>query len=400
MSREALLRELAKLDANGWKDVHHRASRFTVERNELEKMEDAMIKLFNLDYDTRGVAGFQDFHDAYVKFTGDKGIVGDWCPQNVSKGLRSCMNFTSSSFTYALQNAMSMYLSKEYRSFPYREEVLISDRRKAKDFRVVHSIILAYLGDLPDVDPEAADYEAIELYGDEEAEYDIIQRGAVLYVTRRHIIDDNIGLVQGMVSRMARAARKAHARYVWNFFINNSDCPDGTAWFTSGHGNLGTNALDYTTLVTAITALANMTEPTPSSEKIGLDLASFNWNLIIATDSWDLAVKKNQGRSYYTGDDLTTKVPNPCCQLFGERNERIVTPPFLSDTNDWGIIRSPEDVPLVEMSYLNGREDPEFIYESGETDEHVFKGDKWGYKVRHEYGGALAGFRGGYKAVV
>jgi len=54
------------------------------------------------------------------------------------------------------------------------------------------------------------------------------------------------------------------------------------------------------------------------------------------------------------------------------------------------------------MSYYAGKEDPEFIIEAGPdpSHEHVFKGDKLGYKIRHEYGGTLAEYRGGYKASV
>jgi len=369
-------------------------------RNELEKMQAAMIKLFVPEYDTRGVASFYNFHDAYIKFTGDKDIVGDFYPQAVSEGLRSCMDFNSSSFTYALQNALNMYLAKDYKSFPFHEDILISEKKKAKDFHLIHSIQLGFLGDLPDIDPETADYEAMEVYGDTESTYRIGQKGAILFVTRHHIINDSIGVVQGMVRRMARAARRAHARYVWNFYINNENCPDGTAWFTGAHGNLGNNALEWSALVTAITALANMTEPAPSSEKLGLDLASFNWNLVVPIDLWDTAVKINQADSFYTANDLTTKVPNPIHHLFGANNERIIVCAFLTDPDDWGVLRSIGDMPLVEMSYLDGAEDPQFIYEQGDIEEHVFKGDRWGYKVRHEYGGTLAEYRGGYKSIV
>lgn len=166
--------------------------------------------------------------------------------------------------------------------------------------------------------------------------------------------------------------------------------------------------MDIANIVTAITALANMTEPAPSEEKIGLDLDSFNWNLVVPICLWDLAVKKNQADATYTANDLTTKVPNPCQKLFGERNERIITCPFLTDVNDWGIIRDKEDVPIVEMSYLFGKEEPEFISVWGPSNKQInsvvpeptFKSDKIGFKVRHEYGGVLIDYRGGYKSIL
>ena len=369
-------------------------------KDETEKARSAMCKLLVPEYETGGIPAFESLPKAYIHMTGDRDITGIFNPGGVSKGLRSCMDFNSSSFGYALGNAMSMHLSKAYKGFPYHEEVLISEKKKAIDFREISSIQLGYLGDLPDVDPEASDYESIESYGDSEATYRLGQKGAIIWVTRRVIVNDSIGLIQAMTKRMARAARMAHARYVWDAFISNTTCPDGTAWFTGAHGNLGALALDHAPLVTAITALANMTEPGPSAEKIGLDLGTFNWHLVVPVALWELAVQKNQGKSYYSSNDLTSKTINACYRLFGEFNERVVTCPFLTDANDWGVIRDKEDVPIVEMSYLTGQEEPELILTQGPKDTMAFVADKLGYKIRHEYGGVLAGYKGGYKSAV
>lgn len=370
-----------------------------VGRDELEKCQAAMVKLFLPDHDTRGIAAFGSLRDAYVHFTGDGDLNGIFKPDKTSKGLRACMDFSSSSFSHALENVLNMHLSKMYKAFPYHEEILISEKKKVTDFRKIHSIQLGYYGDLPDIDPETGDYEDMGGYDDTEAQYNLGQKGAIIWVTRKHIMNDSIGLIKAMVKRLARSARMTHAKYVWNFYINNATCPDGNAWFTPGHGNLGSNALDFAPMVVAINALANMTEP-GSGEKLGLDLKSFNWHLVLPIDLWELGVKKNQDQYYYASNDLTTKTANACCKLFGDRNDRIVTCPFMADTNDWGIIRDKEDIPIVEMSYLHGHEDPEFIIAEGPTRTHVFTGDKIGYKIRHEYGGSLVDHRGGYKSVV
>jgi hypothetical protein len=161
------------------------------------------------------------------------------------------------------------------------------------------------------------------------------------------------------------------------------------------HGNLGADALDFDPLVIGITALANMTEPGPSGEKLGMDLGTFAWHLVVPISLWDGATKRNQARVVDVNN-----TPNAVHHLFGNGNERIVVCPFLADTNDWGIIRDKEDVPIVEMSYLGGREEPDLIVEDGPTREHVMRADKIGYKIRHEYGGTLSEYRGGYKSVV
>ena len=373
----------------------------TVGRDELEKATDALVKCLVPEHNTGGLRGFEGLREAYVYLTGDEEIKGKvgFNPSKVSSGLRACADFNSSTFSFALQNALSMYLSKIYNSFPYHEEILISEKKRVTDFRKVHSIQLAYPQDLPEVDPEAGDYSSLDDYVDTETQYDIGQKGGITWVTRRHIINDSIGLIKAMIERRARSARRTHARFVWSFFVNNLNCPDGTAWFTEAHGNLGTDALDFDPLAAAIDALANMTEP-GSGETIGLDLATFNWSLVVPIGRWKLAVRKNQGENYYTSNDLTTKTENPNCRLFGDHNERIVTCPFLADANDWGVIRDKEDVPIVEMSYLNGHEEPEFIIADAPVAERNFRGDDYGYKVRHEFGGTIADFRGGHKSIV
>lgn len=374
-----------------------------VGRSYMDKCESALTKLLIPAYDSRGVGPFKSLSDAYVCFTGDSEISGFVKPNNVSPDIRSHQDFNSNTFTYALMNAMNVYLSMIYKDFPYHEDILISKKINVTDFRAITAIQLQYFGELPDVDPEAEDYNNLGPYEDTKADYRLGQKGGIVWVTRKHVINGAIGLIQDLVKRMSKAARLAHARYVWKFYADNALCPDGTAFFTSEHGNLGADTLDIAPLVTAITALANMTEPGPSAEKIGLDLATFNWHLVVPIAMWDLAVEKNQADSSYAVNDLTTKVSNACQRLFGDRNERIVTCPFLTDTNDWGIIRDTEDVPIVEMAYMNGQETPEFITEWTPQNRvadpmFTFKDEKLGFKVRHEYGGALADYRGGYKS--
>lgn len=370
--------------------------------NQFEKCEMALIKLFVPDFNPSGIPAFKSLAEAYVYLTGDSDISGRFRPDKISKDLRSNQDFNSGSFSYALQNALDVFLSKSYREFPFHEEILISQKNKVTDFKKINSVQFGYLGELPNIDPEAADYNDMEPYVDGKAEYQLSQKGAIIWVTRRMVINDSIGVIQTMTKRLSRAARLAHAKYIWNFFISNALCPDGTAWFTANHGNLTTDALDISPLVTAIKALANMTEPGPSVEKIGLDLATFNWHLVVPVGMWDTAVKKNQCDSTFTINDLTGKEPNPCQKLFGERNERIVTCPFITKASDWGVIRDCVDVPIVEMSYLNGREEPELMQGWTTTSEgsYIFNNDKLGYKIRHEYGGALVDYKGGYKSIV
>lgn len=368
-------------------------------RDPLDKLNLAFIKLLNPGFNTQGVPAFKTLAEAYVQYSGDDAIKGRFCPNRVSEGLRASISFNSGSFSYALQNAMNVYVSKEFKRFPYREEIFITDRRSAKDFRTIKSIQMEYYGDLPDIDPEAGDYQTMPSLDDTEASYNIGQKGIILWISRKVILNDSIDIIKGLIARMTRSARMTHAKKAWSFYLNNSDTPDGKAWFHVDHENVTTGALTIPNLITAITALATMTEPGESGEILGLDFKTFDWHLVVPVTLWSNAVTVNQNQSYFPSNDLSTKVPNPCYRLFGEKNERIIISPFGDDTDDWGVLRGSEDVPIVEMSYLNGQEEPELILHKGPTVEWVFTSEKIGYKIRHEYGGSLAGYRGGYKAI-
>lgn len=367
----------------------------------IEKSRMALTKLFLPDYKTNGIPAFKGLSDAYVHFTGD--IYGDGIikKDKIATDLRACQDFNSGSFISALQYSMNVFIAKSYKEFPFHEEILISQKHKAIDFKKMRSIQFGYFNELSETDPEAEDYSDIAPYDEEKTESDFKQHGVIIWVTRMLILNDSIGIIKAMLQRLSRAARQTHAKYVWKFFTQNALCPDGTAWFTPAHGNLGNSALDILPLVTAITALANMTEP-GSGEKIGIDLPSFNWSLVAPIGLWDTAVKKNQCDSTYTVNDLTTKEPNPCMKLFGEKNERIITCPFLTDVNDWGVIRDKEDVPIVEMTYYDGKEDPEIITTNNvePLGNRAFVGDQIGFKARHEYCGCLVDYRNAYKSIV
>lgn len=376
--------------------LRYRAAGTMVLEDELEKGRIALAKLFNPRvHATSGVPAFKSLPEAYVHFSGDHDVSGRFFPDRVLSGLRVCQEFTSGSFAHALSNALNTVLFTDYVMLPYFEHILISEKNPVRDFRGIRSIQLGYFSDIEEIDAETGEYNDVESIGDKAANYRLQQRGVILWVTRRMIVNDSIGLIKKMVARLARAARKTHARYVWGFFMNNALTPDGLPWFHADHSNLGSSELDFSPLATAITALATMQEEGPSEDLMGINLAPFKWNLVVPTAKWDLGVKKNQAQ--YTGADFS---PNACYRLFGDHNERVIPCPFFTSADDWGVLRDPQEVGMVEMSYLNGDEDPEFILHDGPTKEHVFRNDKIGYKIRHEYGGAVVDYRGGYKSIV
>ena len=341
------------------------------------------------------VPSFNGIREAYVFFTGDTEISGRFNRKAIPRDILARMDIDSATFSYVLGNTLNRRLVKQYMETDFGEGLLISIRKSVKDFRTQEAVLVGGFPDIATVDPETADYQEIAGVTDEESTYTIGQKGNLLTITRKTIINDDISIIQRLVAALGRAARRTHAKYVWAFFTGNANCSDGTAWFTAGHGNLGSTALSHATALIAYKALANMTEK-DSAEKLGLlDNPSVKPNLIVPVALFDTGEKIEKEDFYYSTNDLTTKVPNP---LKGKVTSKMIS--LLSDDTDWGLLLPPEIVDMVEMGYLNGRQEPEFFLADSPQSEQVFVADKIRYKIRHEYGGAEIDYRSGYKAVV
>lgn len=345
------------------------------------------------DYDK--IQGFSSLREMYEFFTGDPEVSGRFNRKKLPAALRSRMDINSATFSFVLGNTLGRRLVAVYNDFKYREELLISIRKPVKDFRTQEAVLIGGFADLATVDPEAADYQEIAGVTDEESTYAILQKGNILTITRKAIINDDISIVQRLINALGRAARRTHAKYVWDKFISNANCTDGTAWFTGPHGNLGATALSHATALIAYLALANMTEK-DSGEPIGwLDDPGVKPALVGSMTLMPTIEQIANEEFYYSANDLTTKIPNP---LYG----KVVAAPFslLTDANDWGLILPPNVGDIVEMGYLNGRQEPEMFLADSPQSEQVFVADKIRHKVRHEYAGAVIDCRTGYKAVV
>lgn len=344
------------------------------------------------DYD--GVPGFRGLREMYEFFSGDRDVSGFFLRKNLPAELRARMDITSSTFTYVLANTLARRLVSEYREAAWKEELLISIRKPVRDFRTQEAVLIGGFPNLSTVDPEAADYDEIAGITDEEVTYAIAQKGNILTISRKTIINDDISVVQRVVNKLGRAARRTHGEYVWGKWIDNENCTDGTAWHTSGHGNYATGALTHSTAYTAWVALAKMTEK-DSGKRLGLLVGEEKLNLVGPPDLMNTMKKIETEEFYYSTNDLTDKVPNP---LVGLVKANVL--PVLTDTDDWGMLLPPNLIEHVEMGYLNGREEPEYFVADGPQSEQMFVADKLRHKIRHEYAGAPVDYRGSYKAEV
>ncbi len=369
---------------------------------ESERLQAALDKLMGVEVDEkfRDVQAFRSLRGSYVALTGDQEMRG--IPSKEGKKLgevfMNMMNlpaaYASNSFSFVLGNSLYRRLIKEYRIPDYKEEVLISYVRNAPNFKDMEIIHVGYLGDVPDVNPETADYQEITMPTDVESTYAINQKGWIMTVTRKAILNDDLKSVLQLVSKMGRAHRRTHAKRAWNKIINNATYGgDSKALFHADHGNLGAVTLtnDSTGIATLTARLQAMYAQAEQDSGAGLALEpKYLW-----VPRALLEIAKALNSPWPLAGSI-----NPHAGRFGATHERIITNPLFTDANDWGLIADAGEVELLEAAYLNGQREPEFFVADNPAAGQMFVADKIQYKSRHEYEFEIADYRGFDKSVV
>ncbi len=358
--------------------------RVKVAREPEEKMQMALDRVFGLPVEDTSVPAFHGIREAYVAYTGDAEVTG-----TAAAHLRAREAYTTAGFPNALGNTLRRLLLKDYRDQDYGIG-LIAQFSSVPDFRTQERVRVGYFGDLPTVDTEAADYGELTAPTDEKATYSVATFGGLVTVTRKTIINDDLGIVPQIVSRLGRSARRTLAQRVFNLMINNGAIYDGQAWFHASHGNLGSTALSAAELDVVRTAMRNRTEK-DSGKKLGIGP-----HVLVAPHELE-GLARQENERQYTDSNFT---PNPARFLFGQQSERVIVSPLLSDANDWYVFANVQEAPTVEIGFLQGRQEPEFFLADQPTAAAVFTSDKIRYKVRHEHESVVIDYRGAYKEAV
>ena len=192
-------------------------SRIQVVQDPGERMQIALDKLFGVKAGPDGapydasVPAFSGIREAYISLTGDRDLL--WTPR---ASVRVTEEWNSTGFANALGNTLHRRMIQDYFAIDYGLDLLIPEgephRLALRDFRTHEVVRVGYLDDLPQVDPEAVDWPEIAAPTDEKATLTAIQFGGIVTVTRKHVINDDIGTVAKVTARLGRAARRTLAR--------------------------------------------------------------------------------------------------------------------------------------------------------------------------------------------
>ncbi|WP_316978043.1 phage major capsid protein [Shumkonia mesophila] len=323
----------------------------------------------------------RSFKECYVSATGDKLVTGlrQNCDQAV---LRESLD--SASFDDVLGSSIARRMVADYR-VPTRYDVwrqFAGTPVPINDFRTQERTRFGGYGDLPTV-AQGDPYVALASPTDEKATYAVAKKGGTEDVTLEMIKNDDVGVIRQIPTKLSRAAKRTLGKFVLDFIRLNPAIYDGVAFFHADHGNLGSAALDKTSFAAARLAMLNQTEK-DSGDKIGIPPA-FLW----VGDPLE-----------ETGVDLFRRNTEQDKTFVQSQLIRVIPVWYWTDATDWAVTCDPNDIPIVEIGFLDGNEEPEIFVQDSPTGGSMFSHDKLTWKIRHIYGGNVVDFRGAYKAVV
>ena len=323
---------------------------------------------------------FRSFKECYIHMTGDARVTG--FTKNCDRArFREALD--SQSFDQVLGDAIHRQLLTEY-GIPTQYDVwkLIASVTKSDDFRPQHRTRYGGYGDLPVV-KEGKPYLPLDSPDDEEVVFSVEKRGGTEEVTLEMIKNDDAGAIQRIPGKLNRAAKRTLGKFALDFLRVNPVIYDEEVLFHASRGNLGAAALSEDSFYAARLSMLKKTEP-GSNEQLGIPPKS----LWIPADLEKVAY------------DLFRRDTNLDESFVQSQHPTVISVWYWTDPKNWVLAADVNDLPSIEISFLDGEEEPELFVQDLPNVGSLFHNDIITYKIRHVYGGNVLDYRGLYKAVV
>lgn len=242
------------------------------------------------------------------------------------------------------------------------------------DFKPAHRVSLSAAASLDEV-KENGEFKHDEVT-DNDATAVIGTFGKAWTISRKAIIDDDLGALTELPRLYGAAARRTINEKVYDLLVNG-----GSNVFSSGKGNLGSSALTLAALAAAIAAMKKMKDP---RSKAFLNLRPAF--LIVPPELEFAAAQLINSTVDPTKNNAAI---NPLANSL-----QIVSDANLTDANDWFLAVAPSVLKSIEVTYLNGQQAP--------VVETAIDFDSLGVKnhVYIDFGVNLINYRGLYKSSV
>ena len=201
--------------------------------------------------------------------------------------------------------------------------------------------------------------------------------GIMTSVTRNDLINDDLGALTAVPQRIGRGGALKLNDVFWASF------QDDSAFFTTGRGNkkATAGALSLSNLKAVATLFRKLKDPD------GNPVAVEPRVLLVPSDI-ELSAAEIMGSALLVGGSSA----GPNVNVLAGRYQ-VVSTSYLSSAEDYYLLASPADMPVMEVAFLNGVQSP--IVETAEADFNTLGVQMRGY---FDFGVAKAEYLAGVKA--
>lgn len=349
----------------------------------------AVERLFGLELPDahRDIPRFEGIRDAYITITGDSAFRGSYDWDN--SVIREANEVTTTVLNDALTNALNKALVKDYRGQPKWWEPIVN-KASIKDVKQQTRVLLNDFSSLSTV-AEFGAYTNLA-WGDTQEAYTPTKKGNTVAVTLEAIINDDLRAVTRIPAKLAVAAAITINESISNIFTQSSgagptlDSDSRRVFDATNHGNRGNAALSSDSVQAG--SIAMMKQTNSAGKRLGIrpvfllvppDLA-FSAQVLLQTAS--VPGSANNDVNVLRGTMRPIVVPN------------------WTDTNNWYMLASPDQIESIEVGFLGGREEPEMFVQDQPQNGQVFTNDAITWKIRWFYGQAWLDYRGAYGSIV
>lgn len=325
----------------------------------------------------------QSFREMYIDITGDTKVTGK-VTEDVRRRIsefRLAESLNTTSFDQILGDSITRRMLKDYADSGLATwRNTIAEVTPLNDFRTVRRMRFGGYGNLATV-TQGSPYLGVTSPTDEEATYSPAKRGGTEMITIEMIKNDDVAAIRRIPGKLARAAAQTLHEFVWDMLQTNANVYDAVALAAAGHNNIVTTALsgaNVSSLRLKIKQQADMS----NGKRIGL-AARY---LIVPSELEELAFQ-------LTTSDRVLGSNNNDPNFVKKLNLDTIVVEYWTDTNNYWVVASVDQAPMIEVGFLDGQETPELFVQDLPSQGSMFSNDQLTYKVRHIYGGAVMDFR-------
>lgn len=274
----------------------------------------------------------------------------------------------TSDFPVLLETAMHKTMLGSYAVASYTWSRFCA-RGSVSDFRAHGRYRVGSFGNL-DALTELNEFRTKNIPDGKKSSIEAGTKGNIINLSRKAIINDDLGAFIGLAAAYARAAGRTVESDVYAYLNSNPVIDDGTALFHADHKNLSSAA--GVTVESIEAARVLMAAQKDISDNDFLDLRPGIWVGGLALGGTARVVNDAE-----FDPDANNKLnrPNKVRGLFSD----VIDSPRIT-TTDWYLFADPNDAPVIEVAFLDGEDTPFLDMEQGFT----VDGARW--KVRLDFG--------------